>query len=102
MPSTYIYLEKYTSKTDIEILGGMKSKKYSKISPNDVYGLPFSTIYTTVKNYQIRDINEKDRTITMDMSLSMVWADSRIFSHEPKTSTLSVEEEGFEVYQDKY
>ena len=99
VPSTYIYLETNTSKTDIEILGGMKSKKYSKISPNDVYGLPFSTIYTTVKNYQIRDINEKGRTITMDMSLSMMWADSRIFSHEPKTSTLSIEEEGFEVYQ---
>ena len=98
VPSTYIDLEKNESKQDVEKLGGKKSKKYSKLSPNDVYGLPFSTVYTDVMNYQIRDINVKDRTITIDMSLSMIWMDSRIFSHEPEIATLSAEASGYEIY----
>ena len=45
-----------------------------------VFILPYATIYTTINDKQVREINDKKNTITLDISLTMMWMDIGIFT----------------------
>ena len=102
VPNTYIELEKYGSEEIIKKLGGKKSGMYERIlNRNDIFYLPYSTIFTDFKNYVLREINDKSHTITMDISISLMWMDNHIYSHEPTNIDKQFEEnEGYDLYQD--
>ena len=65
-----------------------------------VFYLPYATIYTSIEDYELREINEKENVVTLDMSLRLMWMDIGIFTFSPKyfTEHNRVEEqEGYEV-----
>ena len=45
--------------------------------------LPYATIYTTIKNKTIREIDDKRQTVTLDISLTMMWMDYDVYTFEP-------------------
>ena len=45
--------------------------------------LPYATIYTTIDKKYIRKINDNENTITLDISLTMMWMDYKIYTHHP-------------------
>ena len=48
--------------------------------------LPYATIYTTINRKHIRAINDNANTITLDISLTMMWMDYKIYTHHPDFS----------------
>ena len=48
--------------------------------------LPYATIYTTINRRHIRAINDNANTITLDISLTMMWMDYKIYTHDPDFS----------------
>ena len=102
VPNTYIELEKYGSEEVITKLGGKKSGMYERIlNRDDIFYLPYSTILTDFKNYVLREINDKSHTITMDISISLMWMDNHIYSHDPTNIDKQLEEKkGYELYQE--
>ena len=48
--------------------------------------LPYATIYTTINRRHIRAINDNANTITLDISLTMMWMDYKIYTHHPDFS----------------
>ena len=103
IPKTYIELEKNASIEDVRKFGGSMSlsQHYSRIlSRNDIFYLPYSTIYADVQHYRIRDINERSQTVTMDISLSMTWMDNHIYTHAPSDNDTQsvIFDEGHELY----
>ena len=100
-PNTYIELEDFSSMKDVVKLGGRISSMYERIlSRDDIFFLPYSTIYVDVQQYRIRDINEIRQTVTMDISLSLSWMDNHIYSHDPYNidPQLLIVHEGYEIY----
>ena len=49
----------------------------------EAFVLPYATIYTTINNKKIRNINDRENTISIDISLAMMWMDYSIFTYEP-------------------
>ena len=101
VPNTYIELEQNGSKEDVEKIGGSKSSWYSReLSRNNIFFLPYSTVYVDVENYRIRDINEQSSYITLDIGFTMSWMDKHIFTHNPfHIYNLVVKgDDGFEIY----
>ena len=45
--------------------------------------LPYATIYTTINQKDIREIDEKKQTVTLDISLTMMWMDYNVYTFEP-------------------
>ena len=45
--------------------------------------LPFTSVYTIINEYMIREINDQKRTVTLDLSLTMLWMDYRIKTYQP-------------------
>ena len=56
-----------------------------KENENDIHcRLPYTYVYTTINDYTVRDINDQQGTITLDLSLTMVWMDQGIKTYKPK------------------
>ena len=102
VPSTYIELEEGQANQDVIDKGGMitKNKRYLRLMPRKFFFLPYAKIYTKIKQYHIREIDEKKQIITLDMSLSLQWMDPGIFTYTPKRVTTSdtlSEVEGYDI-----
>ena len=46
--------------------------------------LPYATIDTIINNHRVREIDDKKHTITLDISLTMMWTDFKIFTYQSK------------------
>ena len=46
--------------------------------------VPYTNVYTKINEYTVRDINDKQGTITVDFSLTMLWMDPGIKTYKPK------------------
>ena len=44
---------------------------------------PITLVYTKIQNYMVRDINDKKRTVTLDVSLALMWMDHGIKTYKP-------------------
>ena len=102
VPYTYIELEEDQDENDIINKGGIitKSKRYLRLAPRKFFFRPYTTIYTKIKEYDIREIDEKKQIITLDMSVTLHWMDSSIFTYTPKqVTTLDTltEIEGYDI-----
>ena len=51
---------------------------YDKSYDRNLFVLPYATIYTSIDDHQIRDIDDKKNTITLDISVTMTWMDGFI------------------------
>ena len=58
------------------------------IYDDDEFFLPYATIYTTITNKQVREISDEKRTVTLDVSLTLMWMDYEIFTYESSTEEL--------------
>ena len=47
--------------------------------------LSYSPIFTTINHHMVRDINDKRRTLTLDLSLTLSWMDHQIKTYKPLT-----------------
>lgn len=45
--------------------------------------LRYTPVFTTINYHMVREINDKQRTLTTDISLSMFWMDRRIETYRP-------------------
>ena len=45
---------------------------------SDIFFLPYSTVYTTIINKKVREISDAKRTVTLDLSLTLMWMDYNI------------------------
>ena len=59
--------------------------------------LNYASVYTIIKNYTIREIDERKSTVTMDLSLKLMWSDIRIFTYKEKAVSEVDEEKGIEI-----
>ena len=102
VPNTYIELEEDQSENDVIDKGGIitKNKRYLRLAPRKFFFLPYTTIYTKIKEYDIREIDEKKQIITLDMSLTLQWMDPFIFTYTPRQGTTLdtlTEIEGYDI-----
>ena len=49
---------------------------------DDIFFLPYATIYTTITHKNVREISDEKRTVTVDMSLTLMWMDYKIYTYE--------------------
>ena len=102
VPSTYIESEDGQADKDIIDKGGIitRSSRYLRLAPRKFFYLPYTMIYTKINEYDVREIDEKKQIITLDMSLTLQWMDSGIFTYTPKQGTTLdtlTEMEGYDI-----
>ena len=59
--------------------------------------LDYAFVHTIIKNYTIREIDERKNTVTIDLSLKLIWMDFRIFSHRAKHESEEEKEMGYSI-----
>ena len=99
-PNTYVELDANGTNDTIVAMGGAVSVHYSKVFSRIGFYLPYSTVYVNIKNYTLREIDEKQNIVTLDMTLSLSWMDFSVYSYAPKDVTvnnLKSPEEGYEI-----
>ena len=99
-PNTYVELDGKIRNETVFSMGGAFSNHYSKLFSRPGFYLPYTTVYVNMQDYTLREINEKQNIVTLEMTLSMVWMDISLYSYIPKDVTannLSSPEEGYEI-----
>ena len=99
-PNTYVELEEKEANDTILAIGGAVSGHYTKVYSRIGFYLPYSTVFVNIQDYTLREINEKQNIVTLDMTLSMSWMDFSLYSYAPKDVTdnnLTSPEEGYEI-----
>ena len=70
---------------------------YMKREKKCVDRLHHANVYTIFENYTIRELDERENTVTMDLSLKLRWTDQRIFTQEDSSVHLEEKEKGYEI-----
>ena len=99
-PNTYVELSEKVRNETVFSMGGAFSIHYSKVFSRTRFYLPYTTVYVNMQEYTLREINEKQNIVTLEMTLSMVWMDISLYSYIPKDVTannLSSPEKGYEI-----
>ena len=71
----------------VEARGGAIIKTNAEVSSqmgfsSDIFFLPYSTVYTTITHKKVREISDAKRTVTLDLSLTLMWMDYNIYTYK--------------------
>jgi hypothetical protein len=63
--------------------------------------LPYTLVYTQINHQMVREINDQKRTVTLDMSMTLFWMDTRITTYKPALISVEQAKLGFGLPLDR-